>query len=262
MCVAERRRREILAFCLVRSYSHAMHIRFITTGGTIDKIYFDALSQFEVGESVVEHVLKDGLVEFEYDIVSVFQKDSLEITDQDRRKLYDFISADAANAFRYYARYRHHARDRQRAVGAERKDNSIDGRADAGPISNHGCSIQRRHGCCHGSDCGAGRLHCDERASIPGGWRAQKPYGKPIRRNVGRCAGKFSSNTQCSKIKVNTLCEWQVFTPVNRIRLSSHVCFPRVAARFAAAAGFFFAAKCTANFRAGSADIDIRDAAI
>ena len=76
-----------------------MHIRFITTGGTIDKIYFDELSQFEVGESVVEHVLKDGLVDFEYDIVSVFQKDSLEITAQDRRKLRDLIGADTATHF-------------------------------------------------------------------------------------------------------------------------------------------------------------------
>jgi len=31
-----------------------MLIRFISTGGTIDKIYFDALSQFEVGDSQVE----------------------------------------------------------------------------------------------------------------------------------------------------------------------------------------------------------------
>ena len=30
------------------------------TGGTIDKIYFDALSAFEVGESVVQHILTDG----------------------------------------------------------------------------------------------------------------------------------------------------------------------------------------------------------
>ncbi len=43
-----------------------MHIRFITTGGTIDKVYFDDLSQFEIGESVVQHVLSEGLVEFEY----------------------------------------------------------------------------------------------------------------------------------------------------------------------------------------------------
>ena len=68
----------------------AMRIRFITTGGTIDKIYFDALSQFEVGESVVQHILTDGLVDFDYDVVSLFQKDSLEIDDDDRTVLHDF----------------------------------------------------------------------------------------------------------------------------------------------------------------------------
>ena len=46
-----------------------MHIRFISTGGTIDKIYFDAMSQFEVGDSQVRHILTDGLVAFEYDVV-------------------------------------------------------------------------------------------------------------------------------------------------------------------------------------------------
>ena len=73
-----------------------MHIRFITTGGTIDKIYFDALSQFEVGESVVQHILTEGLVDFEYDVVSLFQKDSLEIDAADRKVLFDYIEADDA----------------------------------------------------------------------------------------------------------------------------------------------------------------------
>jgi len=76
-----------------------MRIRFITTGGTIDKIYFDALSQFEVGESVVQHILTDGLVEFEYDVVSLFQKDSLEIDDDDRKILRDFIANDDATHY-------------------------------------------------------------------------------------------------------------------------------------------------------------------
>ncbi len=76
-----------------------MKIRFITTGGTIDKIYFDALSQFEVGESVVQHILTDGLVDFEYDVVSLIQKDSLEIDDDDRSKLRDFIAADDASHY-------------------------------------------------------------------------------------------------------------------------------------------------------------------
>ena len=76
-----------------------MHIRFITTGGTIDKIYFDALSQFEVGESVVQHILTDGLVDLEYDVVSLFQKDSLEIDDADREILHKFIEEDDATHY-------------------------------------------------------------------------------------------------------------------------------------------------------------------
>ncbi|NQV87613.1 MAG: asparaginase [Woeseiaceae bacterium] len=73
-----------------------MKVRFITTGGTIDKIYFDALSQFEVGDSVIQHILTDGLVDFEYDVVSLFQKDSLEIDDKDRKALHDYIERDDA----------------------------------------------------------------------------------------------------------------------------------------------------------------------
>ncbi len=76
-----------------------MFIRFITTGGTIDKIYFDAMSQFEVGESQVEHILSEGLVNFDYDIVSMFQKDSLDMTDDDRRKLREYIENDAAERY-------------------------------------------------------------------------------------------------------------------------------------------------------------------
>ena len=76
-----------------------MRIRFITTGGTIDKIYFDALSEFEVGESVVAHILKDGLVDFEYDVVSLFQKDSLEITDEDREQIRAYIANDDASRY-------------------------------------------------------------------------------------------------------------------------------------------------------------------
>lgn len=76
-----------------------MFIRFVTTGGTIDKIYFDALSQFEVGDSQVRHILTEGLVGFDYDIVSLLQKDSLEMDDEDRGMLRDFIASDDATRF-------------------------------------------------------------------------------------------------------------------------------------------------------------------
>ena len=71
-----------------------MFIRFITTGGTIDKIYFDELSQFEVGESQIRHVLTEAMIAFDYDIIPLLQKDSLEMTDEDRSKLRDFIDND------------------------------------------------------------------------------------------------------------------------------------------------------------------------
>lgn len=76
-----------------------MFIRFITTGGTIDKIYFDDMSQFEVGESQINHILTEGLASFDFDVVPMFRKDSLEITDADRAKLRRFIEKDDAERF-------------------------------------------------------------------------------------------------------------------------------------------------------------------
>ncbi len=76
-----------------------MFIRFVTTGGTIDKIYFDAISEFEVGDSSISNILSEGLVGFDYDVVSMFQKDSLEITEDDRRALKDYIEQDDASIY-------------------------------------------------------------------------------------------------------------------------------------------------------------------
>ena len=76
-----------------------MFIRFVSTGGTIDKIYFDALSQFEVGESQVQHILSEALVQFDYGIEPLLQKDSLEITAADRNRIRAFIEADSSQFF-------------------------------------------------------------------------------------------------------------------------------------------------------------------
>ena len=76
-----------------------MVIRFITTGGTIDKIYFDALSRFEVGDSAIDNILAEGLVKLEYDYTSMFRKDSLELTENDRKELHDFVVGDDAKRY-------------------------------------------------------------------------------------------------------------------------------------------------------------------
>lgn len=76
-----------------------MFIRFVTTGGTIDKVYFDALSQFEIGESPIDAILADALVSFDYEVVPMFRKDSLELTDADRQQLKRFIETDDADRY-------------------------------------------------------------------------------------------------------------------------------------------------------------------
>ena len=76
-----------------------MFIRFITTGGTIDKIYFDALSQFEIGDSQIKHILTEGLVDFDFEIVPLLQKDSLDMTDEDRERLHDYIAGDDGDRY-------------------------------------------------------------------------------------------------------------------------------------------------------------------
>lgn len=61
-----------------------MEIKFFAVGGTIDKVYFDALSKYEIGESNILDILKDARVNFKYDISSLLKKDSLDMTDHDR----------------------------------------------------------------------------------------------------------------------------------------------------------------------------------
>lgn len=59
-------------------------VQIFSTGGTIDKIYFDANSEYEVGGSEIEIVFREAHVGFEYDVDSLMRKDSIEFTDSDR----------------------------------------------------------------------------------------------------------------------------------------------------------------------------------
>lgn len=62
-----------------------MKIRIFTTGGTIDKIYFDQKSQYEIGDPQAGGVLERANVTFEYEVESILRQDSLDLTDDDRR---------------------------------------------------------------------------------------------------------------------------------------------------------------------------------
>jgi len=74
-----------------------MKLHVITTGGTIDKVYFDAKSEYEVGEPQVLEIFRDAHVTFDFTLESVLRKDSLELTDADRQLIRARIEACADN---------------------------------------------------------------------------------------------------------------------------------------------------------------------
>lgn len=69
-------------------------ILVVTTGGTIDKQYFDALSEYQIVESVIGELLETARVAHPFRIVELLRKDSLELTDEDRA----LIAATVADA--------------------------------------------------------------------------------------------------------------------------------------------------------------------
>lgn len=62
-----------------------LHIQIIACGGTIDKVYFDASSNYEVGEPQIATIFRQAGVSFEYSIQPLMRKDSLDMTDDDRQ---------------------------------------------------------------------------------------------------------------------------------------------------------------------------------
>jgi len=66
-------------------------ILILTTGGTIDKQYFDALSQYQITETIIDKLLGIARVTHPYRIEEVSRKDSLELTDEDRAHLVERV---------------------------------------------------------------------------------------------------------------------------------------------------------------------------
>ncbi len=59
-------------------------ILVLTTGGTIDKAYFDALSEYQIVDSGIPALLREARVALPFRVVELMRKDSLELTDADR----------------------------------------------------------------------------------------------------------------------------------------------------------------------------------
>ena len=73
-----------------------MQIEIFTTGGTIDKIYFDAKSDYEIGDPQIVELLRDANLSVDYKVTSLLRKDSLELNDADRHLIRQAVAASAA----------------------------------------------------------------------------------------------------------------------------------------------------------------------
>ena len=68
----------------------------ITTGGTIDKIYFDDKSDYQIGEPQIGQILQAMNVAFEFEVRSLMRMDSLHMKDKERKHIRDVVSASDA----------------------------------------------------------------------------------------------------------------------------------------------------------------------
>ncbi len=68
----------------------------VTTGGTIDKIYFDDKSDYQIGEPQIGGIMRELGVAFEFTVIPIIRKDSLHITREDRELIRATIAAQPA----------------------------------------------------------------------------------------------------------------------------------------------------------------------
>ena len=66
-------------------------LEILTTGGTIDKVYFDKKSNYEVGDPFVEELLRKMNVNISFKVKSLMKIDSLDMTDIHREEILNYI---------------------------------------------------------------------------------------------------------------------------------------------------------------------------
>lgn len=66
-------------------------IEIITTGGTIDKVYYDKKNDYQVGDPFIVDLLKKMNFSVDYSVKSLMRIDSLDMTISDRNQIYEYI---------------------------------------------------------------------------------------------------------------------------------------------------------------------------
>lgn len=74
-----------------------MRLRIFTTGGTIDKIYFDQKGQYEIGDPQALGLMEKANVAVDYKVEPIMRRDSLDMTDDDRQMIRNRIESCSEN---------------------------------------------------------------------------------------------------------------------------------------------------------------------
>jgi L-asparaginase len=72
-----------------------MKLAVFTTGGTIDKIYFDKKSDYEIGDAIIGPLLNSMGVGFDFTVEELMKVDSLDMSEQDRRHIVERVAASS-----------------------------------------------------------------------------------------------------------------------------------------------------------------------
>lgn len=68
-------------------------LQVLTTGGTIDKVYYDDHSDYQVGEPEISRILANMNVGFEWSVQALMRKDSIHMDEADRQCIRDAVVA-------------------------------------------------------------------------------------------------------------------------------------------------------------------------
>ncbi len=80
----------------VRARKAGMDVQIFTTGGTIDKVYFDARSDYAVGDPQIVDILQTAAAGFSYRSEVLTQKDSLDLTEEDREHIVHQVASSSS----------------------------------------------------------------------------------------------------------------------------------------------------------------------
>jgi L-asparaginase len=72
-------------------------IEIFTTGGTIDKVYFDALSEYQIGPAAIPDLLHENNVFVAHRVTQLMRKDSLDLDETDRQRIHAAVVASPAD---------------------------------------------------------------------------------------------------------------------------------------------------------------------